>query len=339
MLAIDGIIFSLQRQGGISVYSRELISRLLHSHREFRTLLYDQSAPELDSTPVVRQPSRLAERYRPCRVPSTTSVFHSTYYRLPSRPMQVVTTVHDFTYERFVKGPRRWLHGWQKASAIRASQAIICISENTRRDLNDYIPGIPAERIRVIPNGVSECFYPIPTGRQADARPYVLFVGARGGYKNFDVVVRAVRRLPDIALICVGGGALTDMEKESIKALADRFCLKLDVSQPALNTLYNEATCLAYPSLYEGFGIPVLEAMKAGCPVIAMNRSSIPEVAGDAAILLDSSDEVAFASAIERTTGHAERISMRQKGLKQAAGFSWEDCAHSTFRIYDELLA
>src|SRR5262249_37547013 len=134
MYALDGIIFSLQRHGGISVYFRALIE-YLSCHRADTTLMIEKPARQEEiqqhsSIQIEYRAARSFERYRPCRVGATASVFHSSYYRLPERDgIPTVTTVHDFVYERYAQGPRRWVHIAQKHRAIRAAQAVICISE------------------------------------------------------------------------------------------------------------------------------------------------------------------------------------------------------------------
>ena len=338
MLIIDGIIYSLQRHGGITVYFNELLRRIAAQGIDCRTFIYtdaSEHAAAFARKQEVRSP-RLAERYRRCEVPADASVFHSSYYRLPNREINTVTTVHDFTYEHFVNGPRRWLHSWQKFAVIRDSQAIICISENTRRDLLYFLPDIDPAQIHVIYNGVGEAFSPIaPAAATSADRPYVLFVGARDGYKHFSLVVAALAQLPDLGLVCVGGGPLQPEEKLLIdKHLSKRFMHRLGVSEQELNVLYNEAYCLAYPSAYEGFGIPVLEAMRAGCPVVAVNGSSIPEVAGEAALLLTRPDVDELIHLIKQLESQELRVTLRQRGFAQANRFSWQRTFEETLRLY-----
>jgi len=336
---LDGIIYSLQRHGGITVYFNELLRRLASQNFAHRTVVYagaSDHALGLPSLPEVRK-SRIAERYRRCQVPVEARLFHSSYYRLPDIPIPTVTTVHDFTYERFSTGLRRWVHSKQKFDAIRGSQAVICISENTRRDLLQFLPEVDPARVHVIYNGVGEAFTPIQLEqRRWSKRPTVLFVGARGGYKHFATLVSALALLPDLGLLCVGGGPLDESERLAVeRALPHRFEHRSGVTEQALNAIYNEAFCLAYPSAYEGFGIPLLEAMRAGCPVIAVNGSSIPEVAGDAALLLDRPGVDELVSALKQLQDTELRASLRRKGFEQASHFSWEKMFEETLRVYE----
>jgi mannosyltransferase len=341
VLIVDGIVYSLQTHGGISVYFNELLKRLRQNNIDHRAMLFqgastlarEQLGPrELAST-------RWAERYRRCRTLESASVFHSSYYRLPSRKIPTVTTVHDFTYERFVKGPRQWLHSWQKFAAIRGSQAIICVSESTQRDLFHFLPDIHPDRVRVIHNGVSEAFFPLEaTAKPLEPWPYVLFVGARSGYKNFPAVVEALRQRPDLGLVCVGGGPLSPEEVLFLKrALGARFVHRVGVSDQELNALYNGAHTLMYPSAYEGFGIPVLEAMRAGCPVIAVSSSSIPEVAGNAALLVAKADPGLLGNALAQLEQHGQRECLRQAGFKRCGHFSWQRTYEETLAVYDSV--
>ena len=339
MLIVDGLIYSLQRHGGITVYFNELLQRAFVNGVACRTMVYEDASGHAAALPgnVVKLKLRFAERYRHCPVSGDASLFHSSYYRLPTRPIPTVTTVHDFTYERFVKGPRRWLHSLQKFDAIRKSQAIICISESTRTDLMHFLPDVPPERVHVVHNGVGDAFFPLDlVGDAEKTRPFVLFVGARGGYKNFSVVVETLARLPDLRLVFVGGGSLSANEMALVnKNLGGRYQHLAGISDQALNNLYNHAYCLVYPSAYEGFGIPVLEAMKAGCPVIAFNGSSIPEVAGDAGLLLDRLTTDALEDAFHKLEDSTCRLTLRLNGLDRAKLFSWEKTFEETDRVYE----
>lgn len=340
-ILIDGIIYSLQRHGGITVYFNEVLRRAASHGLACRTLLYEGAADHAALLPgslELRTP-RMGERYRHCPVPSGASLFHSSYYRLPHRPMPTITTVHDFTYEHFIKGPRRWIHSWQKFEAIRKSQAIICISENTKADLLHFLPEISPERIHVIYNGVGEAYHPLELkSDDLKDRPFVLYVGARKGYKNFTLLVQALAATPELGLVCVGGGPLSADETELVdKHLQGRYRLHSGLSEQVLNELYNRAFCLVYPSAYEGFGIPVLEAMRAGCPVVAFKGSSIPEVAGDSALLLDKLGPDELIHALSELESHDRRAALRQKGLIRAQSFSWQRTFEQTLRVYESL--
>jgi len=335
MLLFDGIVFSLQETGGISVIFSEIISRLPAASYELMGFRETPPAALARATYSHYRP-RPWERYRRARTRGAFDVFHSTYYRLPTtRRSKVVTTVYDFVYERFAPVHRRVVHALQKQKAIAGSDRIICISESVRRDLLEFSGQSVADRTVVIPLGASDSFHPLS---DVAVLPQVLFVGKRGGYKNFAAVVEALATLRDVTLVCVGGGAFVSAELDLLeRRIPRRYRLAGYLSTPELNREYNRSLCLAYTSLYEGFGIPVLEAMRAGCPVIAVNRSAIPEVAGDAAILLDTGRADEIREAIQQVAVSATRIDMVSRGRDRAALFSWDETDRRTTAVYEEL--
>ena len=335
MVLFDGIVFSLQETGGISVLFSELISRMPAASYEL--IGFRETPPTaLAGATYSYQRPRPLERYRRARTSSALDVFHSTFYRLPtSKPSKVVTTVYDFTYERFAPVHRRVVHALQKQKAIAGSDRIICISESVRRDLVEFSGQSIAGRALVIPLGASDSFYPLS---EVAVFPQVLFVGKRSGYKNFAGVVEALSTLCDFTLVCVGGGAFTRAELDLLeRRIPRRYRFAGQLSAAELNREYNRSLCLAYPSLYEGFGIPVIEAMRAGCPVIAVNRSAIPEVAGDAAFLLDTGHPEEIREAIQRVAVTATRNELVSAGRERAGLFSWGETYRRTRAVYEEL--
>lgn len=339
-LVIDGIVLSLQSHGGISVYFRQLLSRLARDRFPTTLTLYEplaQAGPAPEGLEVFRQRSRPLERYRRCALPSSASVFHSTYYRkcrdarIPS-----VVTVHDFTYERFVSGPRRWIHSAQKFATIRAAQAVICISRATRDDLLELVGETPGQTLHVIHNGVDDTFTPLAS--VAPSRGFVLFVGQRAGYKNFDLALRAMTHLPELELVCVGGGPLRPDELASItEPVRQRVRHAGLVGDDELNRLYNDAVCLLYPSRYEGFGIPVIEAMRAGCPVLCIECRAVLEVGREALTVIADNEPDAVAAAVRDLMIPDRRASKVQAGASVAQGYSWEATYLETRAVYRSL--
>lgn len=330
MIILDLIVTSLQRSGGISVYFENICNFLSKSGERF-SIVDDYSSEQ----PCLGQCYRFLERYRSAKLDATEGVFHSSYYRLPSkRGLKVVTTVHDFTYEKYVRGPARWVHSWQKNRAIKYSDIVICVSQNTARDLMRYCP-VEQRKVRVIYNGVSEKYFPITDGLEPSN--IVLFVGGRRGYKNFKAAVTAVASLHELELHIVGGGPLNKHERQQLdRLMLNRYKWLGYLSDDDLNLAYNRAYALLYPSSYEGFGIPIIEAMRAGCPVIAVNSSSIPEVAGKAALLVDNPSVDMLISALRQINFQREQL--RKDGFVQAAKFSWSRCFEETLAVYQELL-
>ncbi len=339
-LILDGIVFSLQRHGGISVYVRQLLARLARDRIATTLTLHEpllQAAPAFDALQLQYQSARWLERYRRCELPHAAAVFHSSYYRRPSvAATPSVVTVHDFTYERCHSGARRWVHSAQKFAAIRAAQTVICISHATRDDLLELVGETPGQALHVIHNGVDEAFAPLPW--VAPERAFVLFVGQRGGYKNFDLALRAMAHLPELELICVGGGALRPDELAAVPPAVRRQVQHLGfVTDTELNRLYNQAVCLLYPSRYEGFGIPVIEAMSAGCPVLCIACRAVLEVGRHALSVVSEEDPAAVAAAVVAVADPVRRAAQVHAGLTVARGYSWEHTYQQTRAAYRSL--
>jgi mannosyltransferase len=337
-IAIDGIIFSLQRHGGISVYFRELLAHIgsagLAAELTLETPLMQHQPIASAPLRLQQRPARRMERYRHCRLSSMPDVFHSSYYRQPAlAKTPTVVTVHDFNYERFMHGPRLWVHVAQKHAAIRAGQALICISQATRDELDHWVGVRPDQQVHVIHNGVSPTFRPIEVNGQRP--PFLLFVGMRGGYKNFALVVAAMRGLPDFDLLCVGGGALKAAEvAQAPQDVRRRIRHAGQVDDETLNRLYNEAVCLIYPSRQEGFGIPVVEAMRAGCPVICVDCKAVLEVGGTALSIVGENEPAAMAHAVLALVEPGHRRAVIERGYRQSAGFSWAASHARTLDVY-----
>jgi mannosyltransferase len=342
LIEIDGIIFSLQRHGGVSVYSRELIDRLGRGGRP--TVLSLVSPHHVgDDTPggggVVTRTlaARRLERYRSFTPLPGTRLAHSTYYRVPSdRGVPLITTVYDFVYERYFGGPALWVHRAQKRRAILRSEAVICISHATRTDLLRFVPEADPRKVKVVHLGAGEAFG--PEAVLPPERPFILYVGKREGYKNFRLVLGAIEELAGWDVLCVGGEAPGDRDFKPLPVSATgRVRLLGKVDDASLNRLYNQAACLAYTSEYEGFGIPVIEAMRAGCPVVTSGCASVLEVAKGACRDVPPDDPHALAQACREVTRPGTREELRQAGIATAGIYSWDRCYQETVAVYDEV--
>jgi mannosyltransferase len=341
-IVLDGIIFSLQNYGGISVYFRELLSALAASDLDVDLNLDAPLLQDLEelhsSVNLVSRQTRRLERFRACRTPGQQGIFHSSYYRTPSscRAMQSVVTVHDFIHEKIHKNVKSLAHTLQKRKAIKEAQAIICISESTKADLIDLVGVRAGQSIYVIPNGVSENFKPASSTLSGN---FALFVGERRSYKNFKLAAEAMEFLPDMELWCVGGGAATASDVAELnEEVVCRLKFLGHVSEHRLNQLYNQAHCLIYPSGYEGFGIPVAEAMKAGCPVVCLDTTAVIETGGLALEVANGGHGAEIAKSVMRLSDSSYRQAKADLGLQIASRYSWKLCHAKTIGVYRSLL-
>jgi len=358
-IAIDASGATEARWTGIGTYIRWLLRELAELDGEnqyaicFRLsrLRHRRNFPTIDKpnfrTKIIHEPLNPVFMRR-------IDLFHGPDTRLPRRTAaRRVATWHDVaalvsdTYadERF---RRKKLQRYREV-ADRADR-IIAISKSTRDDIVGLF-GVEPARVAVVPLGVSDDFSPRPPGEQ-DAvrralgldRDFVLCLGAITRRKNTRRVIQAfaqVARERDVLLVLAGRkgyGWETELAPIEELGLRDRVRLVPHVPAGRLPALYSAARALVFPSLYEGFGIPVLEAMACGTPVVTSNCSSLPEVAGDAALLVDPRDTEAIAEAALRLLDdEALRESLRARGLERARQFPWSRTARQTLQVYREV--
>jgi len=278
-------------------------------------------------------------------------IIHETYYlKYPLGPKHVarVLTIYDMIHEKFESqfqyGDATTKH---KAAAAARADHVICISESTKRDAIEIL-GINPEKISVIYLGFDLM---APVQHEAsflandNQEPYILYVGTRGGYKNFQLMLEAYATSATLRtafkLICFGGGVFTSEELALMKSykLNANQVIQLSGDDKLLANYYSNASAFVFPSQYEGFGIPPLEAMSYGCPVVCANTSSIPEVVGDAGQYFDPYDVKSMQSAIEEVVESAVLTeSMIEKGKQRLNHFSWDKCANETLAVYKKLL-
>jgi glycosyltransferase involved in cell wall biosynthesis len=277
---------------------------------------------------------------------SPPDVLHETSYgqfqqRVPSKT-RVVTTVHDMAFERFphlFDDPQG--RAASKLAALRRAHAIVCISEHTWRELLAIYPEF-AERCAVVPHGVTHT--PAQGERPAELpEQYMLYVGTRHSYKNFDNLLRALgaaRGLPaDLVLVCFGGGQFSPAELQLCAQVGwpQTHLRHLAGNDDLLSQAYKHASFFVFPSSYEGFGMPLTEAMVQGCPVVCSRASSFPEVCGAAAAYFDPSQPADMARCIEQLATEPERRrSLGQEGLRHVKSYTWQRCAEQTLAIYQQ---
>jgi len=293
---------------------------------------------------------RLRRYYRPHRwvrapwpkhllwdsAPSRVDAFHGLNQRLPrAGTAKMVSTFHDL----FVLSGEYSTSGFRDRFAAQAREAanrsdrIIAVSSFTASQVVEYL-NYPQDRIRVIPHGVvlPECVNPVE-----DREKIVLTVGAVQKRKNTKRLIDAFRTMPSEWQLWIAGSAGFESE-EMLSDLPANVKVLGYVSDQELNRLYQRAAIFAFPSLDEGFGIPVLEAMAHGVPVVTSNTSALPEVAGDAALLIDPLDTQAIGAALNRLTDPTRRLQWIERGLSRASQFTWQRSAQLTAEVYGELL-
>ncbi len=368
----DGTIFGFQAAGGISRFFTSLIRRLpgdwqpsvitprvnnliFPEHPRLRVFRWRRFQPTRVSNVLERHYFQaVVRRLRP-------QLVHPTYYTLLTRRQAsanqfrknyrcpVILNVWDMIHEVYphlIEQSDFWAA--RKREAVQAADAIICISEHTKRDLLERIP-VPEERVFVVPLA-SDLDERLAHGDEpTPPSPYFLYVGGRSAeYKNFEGLLAAFARVasqrPEPMLAAIGP-PLTQQENQRIHALglAGRVQSLPLTSDRGLAKLYRCAQAFVYPSRYEGFGIPPLEAMACGTAVIASNRSSLPEVVGDAGLSFDPT----AADATEQLTAHlfsmlddpARRAQLIEHGRERAKLFSWDRAAEQTLAVYRRVLA
>ena len=266
-------------------------------------------------------------------------VYHCPSPRAPITPGNppTVVTIHDLASFRYPETLTRWTLFYERRTLSRVAQVadiIIAISSDTATDIEEFL-GVSYNKIRVIPLGVAPTFFARDASSSPYPFPYVLFVGSAQPRKNLRrlalAVERVVQRHRDLKLVIAGADAWGD---EEVPGAHVKFAGPVDDDR--LVSLYRHAQCTALVSLHEGFGLPILEGMAAGSPVVASSVAALPEVAGGAAVLVDPLDIDRIASGIEEAISNRE--SLARAGTSRAAQFTWERTAELTTAVYRELL-
>jgi glycosyltransferase involved in cell wall biosynthesis len=335
LVAIDARAAVRREIGGVERLAREMAVRL--------------PAVRPDRYVVVRPRPRLAHRaghaWEQLALPLAARSAELIYCPANLGPVgtrRTVVVIHDLA----ALAHPEWYGGayvaWQRLALprlARRARLVISVSRFSRHEITQRL-GVPSERIAVVPNGVSEAFSPAVDPAPARAalgleRPYVLAVATRSARKNLGALEPAAAALAEHEIELVGAGG----ERGYMRGAARPGRALGYVPERHLPGLYAGALALAMPSLYEGFGLPCLEAMACGTPVVAADRAALPETCGEAAVLADPDDPDTFAAALLRAaTDEIERARLRAAGLERAAGFSWRRTADLTDRAIGELL-
>jgi glycosyltransferase involved in cell wall biosynthesis len=348
IIYLDDLIFSLQTVGGISVYWIEYLNQINSTNSNVVLLKRKENkcilAKDLKWTKKIKWeillPIQLTRILPLLNVLPTKSIYHSSYFRisLQSNICNIVT-LHDLAGELgMIKGWRKKLKILLQSVALKKADGIICVSETTQKSLFQIYPHIKPNKTTVINHGCSDKFYPIPD-KEVNIKKQIVFIGGRKDYKNFNSCLEVMVELTDFSLLIIGGGDLSNDEKLKINSkIADRYTYLSNVETEVLNQIYNQSYCLLYPTYYEGFGMPVVEAMKAGCVVISCATKAITEIAEDAAILIDNPTDIkAFVKAILSLQDLDVRNNLIKKGFEQAKKYNWDINCKETLAFYSKI--
>ncbi len=335
-IALDATYSAGSQLTGVGVYCQETLWGLAASHPEQKFLWFYRPHRLLRSLQT-SVPGNCGRRLLLDAWPARADLFHGLNQRLPKwRPSRAVTTFHDlFVMSGEYSSPEfRERFAQQAREAARSSDRIITVSHFTANQVHQLLH-VERERLRVVHHGVK---IPKPRAAEPPKERIVLHVGAIQTRKNIRRLIEAFRILPKDWKLVLAGSAGYGAEQELARA-DDRVRITGFVDEDQLDDLYRRASIFVFPSLDEGFGMPVLEAMAYQVPVIASNVSALPEVCGDAAILIDPLNSDQIAAELKRLSMDPELSKkLQQLGLERAAHFTWDKAARQTWDVYCELM-
>jgi glycosyltransferase involved in cell wall biosynthesis len=364
-LLYDYQVFSEHKYGGISRYFYEIAETISKSKeidvKILSPLFINKYLSASDSNivqgmyiPQVRRTGKIVRYVNRAISRSIVNIrppdiIHETYYNntglvnMGSGCKRVIT-IHDMIHEKFpghFKNPEYTQK--IKSEATKRADKIICVSENTKKDLIEIL-NVNPNKISVIHHGYPKIKLNKQSLIRVVARPYILFIGERNGYKNFIRLLAAfnyANLIDDFILVCFGGGKFTKNEIGEMRQLGlrDKNIKHISGGDDKLANLYTFASIFVYPSIYEGFGMPILEAMSYKCPVICSNTSSFPEVAGNAVEYFDPYDVESIAHTLKKALYASKGKKLKViAGIENLARFSWDKCANTTAEIYLDLI-
>ena len=359
-MAFDEQIFAIQRYGGISRMFAQLARQfVLEPIADVQVLPFNAPVvnrylldhPEI-SQPVGAREARsewtaLAHYLTRLQTHPDCEIVHNTFYLphglAPVKGAKRIVTIHDMIPERLPHTRRRLDRLTLKRRYVQRADHIICVSQATREDLEE-IYGPLEVPVSVVHHGVDPRFRPDVPKLDVFPERYVLFVGNRGQYKDarvlFEAFERIARDFPDVHLLCVGGVGLSAKEVEwlSERGIRERVSQRY-LSDDEIASAYAHAEVFVFPSRFEGFGLPALEAMASGTPVILANATSLPEVGGDAAAYFTPGNATELASVLgELLSDPDARARLVSSGLARAAQFPWRLAAENTANVYRQAL-
>ena len=343
-------------QTGVSRYTAELVENLLKIDQKNQYVLYAGSLRQRQILKafVAKLPRKVKLVLSPfspkiadlifnrCNLPinrliGNVNVFHASNWMIPKIECPIVTTIHDLTFLKFPEEHLPYYIAAHKRHLFRAkkAQVVITVSQATKRDLINE--GFATDKIHVVYEAAGSMFKPVKAAvvkaKYQLTKPFILSVGTREPRKNIKRLIQAwkpLRRQYDLVIVGQFGWGEKTQVLPGIKLLGF-------VPDEDLVGLYSGAQAFVYPSLYEGFGLPVVEALSCGCPVVTSNVSSLPEIGGEAAIYVDPLSVAAITSGIKTALESTSKL--RRLGLEQAKKFSWEKTARETLKIYEKVYA
>lgn len=369
---IDGIIYTLQSRGGISRIFNEILPRMCSLDDLLNISLLTQgdlkqnipTHPQIIHYPVPYLFNNIKKgsfwepitnslrtiHFTNCAGNQKEKIWHTTYYRMPKRwKGPIIVTVFDMIYEHFSElfgGADGDRFRDERRRCIQNADAIICISKTTMDDIKRFY-GIDNRFLKVIQLGCSDIFKKLNKtemkSKTENDKPFFLYVGTRPHYKNFNGLVQAYKAWSgkkNVDLVFVGN-PWSVREKKFLDQLGmmDQIKLLINVDDESLCRLYNKAASFVYPSLYEGFGVPLLEAMACGCPIIASNIPATIEIAGECPIYFKPTEQEDLIKAFDNVLSEGKESNRVKAGLERFKSFSWDKTASKTLGVYKSLLS